>query len=113
MVNEKESIKISELDIKLRQLELITDLSAIAYDKYHRQEHFTLEDMSNYFNALRDAFGSKEASGFLNLCLDTHKNRLNKKQQFPDSVLEAIATHMEAMDKSLSSIAVNRKEEDK
>lgn len=58
---------IEDNKIRLKRLTLM------AVDRYRNNEPFTNEEVNAYFECLNTVFGANEASGFLNLVLDTIK----------------------------------------
>jgi hypothetical protein len=79
--------------------ERLKRLTLMAVDRYRNNESFTIEEVQAYFDALSNAFGSFEASGFLNYVLNTIKrhgfDKLNK--DFGRALVVAIGEHVRVL----------------
>jgi hypothetical protein len=53
--------------------ERLKRLSLMAIDRYNNGEGFTMEEVNAYFSAVSESFGESNASGVLNLILETIK----------------------------------------
>jgi hypothetical protein len=67
-------------------------LTLTAVDRYRNNESFTNEEVNAYFECIGTVFGENEASGFLNLVLDTIKKHgyENLDNNFGMAVIVAI-----------------------
>jgi hypothetical protein len=67
-------------------------LTLMAIDRYRNNEPFTNEEVNAYFECIGTVFGENEASGFLNLVLDTIKKHgyENLNNNFGMGVIVAI-----------------------
>ena len=70
----------------------IKTLTLMAVDRYRNNEPFTNEEVNAYFEDIGTVFGEDEASGFLNLVLDTIKKHCyeNLDNTFGVAVIVAI-----------------------
>lgn len=68
-------------------------LSLLALSRFNNNESFCDEEVLGYFGAIEKVFGKGEASGFLNLVLETYK-KYNGKMTFNMCVVETIVEHM-------------------
>lgn len=77
--------------------EKLRELTLLAIDRFEHGKSFTWNEANAYFRAIAETFGENEASGFLNLVLDTiHNNYAGTETPVsvlvPLAVVETIAT---------------------
>jgi len=79
--------------------ERLKRLTLMARDRYNDNGSFTMEEVNAYFEAVTKAFGSSEASGLLNLVLDTIKEHgyIKLNNDFGRALVVAISERIVAV----------------